>query len=610
MSLQYGRSVPFTLNPVSYRAERNLLFQNEGDGTFSDRGEEFGVANRKGRSLGALWHDFDQDGWLDLYVANDISDNIFFHNRRGRFVDISLAAWVADYRGAMGLAAADWNRDGDDDLFVTHWVAQENALYDSFLSGWKDPTKIPLRFIDVADQRGLGQIALRSVGWGVEFADFDADGWLDLVIANGSTFETEEAPRWLRPQLPFLFWNGRGEHFHDLAPRSDALKKPHAGRGLALADYDNDGAVDILFMNHGEGVQLLRNEMQSGHWVEIVLRGRDPDRPERQLPVMGTALEVRIGKVRLRRTVGGPSYLSQSSRVIHFGLGEATQIEKLSVSWPGRGTDTYTGLDADSIWEVAEGDPVPRRRGPAASLPTRENDRARLVQFWEAQRAAMRAMKVDGDIAAAVPLFRKALAIRPDHEDSLYYLANCLAIQGDHPGARELLEKLIRNNPRSHRGYKQIGIFLADSATTPGEIEAARQAVEKAVAINPEETGALLVLGEIELIRGDLAEAERHLSLACRTNPRATGGFFLRAYIVWKRGEPQETVRLLTLAGETRGEEWKPEGATSEGDVRLRMYKEDTPLSRFWSKWNGSTDPASAFAELDDWLLSRRSPDP
>ncbi len=130
---QQGSFVPFTLNPASYPGGTNLLFHNNGDGTFTEVAAQLKVQNPEGRSLGALWHDFDDDGWLDLYVANDISDNVFYHNIRGKFEDISHPAWVADYRSAMGLAVGDYDRDGDDDLYITHWVAQENALYDNLL---------------------------------------------------------------------------------------------------------------------------------------------------------------------------------------------------------------------------------------------------------------------------------------------------------------------------------------------------------------------------------------------------------------------------------------------------------------------------------------------
>jgi hypothetical protein len=208
--MQEGTAVPYTLNPSSYAPQRNLLFRNDGTGRFTEVARQLGVDNPEGRSLSALWHDLDDDGWLDLYVANDISDNVLYHNVKGRFEDISHPAWVADYRGAMGLTAGDWNRDGDDDLFITHWLAQENALYDSLL---KDTGRFT--FADSADMSGLGQIALPMVGWGTEFVDFDADGWLDLVVANGSTLETDREPKLLVPQNPFLFWNRRGEFFYD-----------------------------------------------------------------------------------------------------------------------------------------------------------------------------------------------------------------------------------------------------------------------------------------------------------------------------------------------------------------------------------------------------------
>jgi hypothetical protein len=383
---QLGTFVPYTLNPASYTPALNLLFRNGGDGTFTEVAQELGVQNPTGRSLGALWHDFDDDGWLDLYVANDISDNVFYRNLHGQFEDISHAAWVADYRSAMGLAAGDYNRDGDDDLFVTHWVAQENALYDNV---WADfnagaaravstptassavsgkvsepvseiadknsgvshsPThpltrspqeqnpelasgpaaaKYPLRFMDIADRRGLGQIALQFVGWGTEFVDFDADGWLDLIVANGNTLESDgPPPKRLKPQESFLFWNGGGEHFYDLAPLSKPLSEPHDSRGLAVSDYDNDGDMDILFVHLDGGVQLLRNDMQTGHWLKARLRSR----LKNGAPLGhgdGAKLIAHIPGAALRRTVSSASYLSQSSHEIHFGLGKAAVVERL-----------------------------------------------------------------------------------------------------------------------------------------------------------------------------------------------------------------------------------------------------------------------------------------
>jgi tetratricopeptide (TPR) repeat protein len=640
-SQQYGYSVPFTLNPASYRPQPNLLFRNEGAGRFTEVAAALGVDDPRGRSLSALWHDFDDDGWPDLYVANDISDNVLYHNRKGKLVDVSHPAWVADYRGAMGLAAADYNRDGDDDLFVSHWIAQENALYDSLLAdrrsppiasspgsahaadpaGGPAPPSSALRFMDLADARGVGYIALQFVGWGAEFADFDADGWVDLAVANGSTFETQEAPKRLRSQEPFLFWNRRGEHFHNLALLDTVLSQPRVGRGLALSDYDGDGDVDILIICRHDGALLLRNEMRRGNWAELRLRSR----PRRAGASPGWADGARVvalaGGAALRRTVSSASYLSQSSRWVHLGLGEADRIERLEVRWPGGEVQVAENLEAGALYDWLEGEPAPRLAGrqtaraapepPVGAAPAVAPGpltRRQVVEFWEKQRAAMNAMKVDGDIPRAVRLFREALAIDPTHEDSRYYLGNCLAASGDLEAALAQFEEMTRLNPQSHRAFKRWGTLRAIFASTPAHLEAAQRSLERALAINPEETGALLVLGEIDLVRGRLDSAEQRLAWACRTNPRAAGGFFLRGYVAWRRGEPALARGLLEKARQALGEEWTPKGATSEGDVERRLHTDMTPLSRFWEEWDGRPDPDSAFRRLDAHLRGLSTP--
>jgi Flp pilus assembly protein TadD len=588
-SMQYGHEVPFTLNPASFTPERNLLFRNLGRGRFEEVAERMGVANPEGRSLSALWHDFDDDGWPDLYVANDISDNVLYRNRAGKFEDLSHPAWVADYRGAMGLAAGDWNRDGDDDLFISHWIAQENALYDSLV---KDLSQ-GLKFMDVADRRGLGQIALQLVGWGAEFADFDADGWLDLAVANGSTFETEGEPRELRPQPSFLFWNQRGEYFHDLAPLNPQLSAPRVSRGLAVSDYDGDSDVDLLIVDRDGPPRLLRNDMPQGHWIELRLK-RDGRRPG---VVEGTRVVATVDGIELRRAVTSASYLSQSSRTVHLGLGSATRAETIEVRWPGGGSDLYRDVAANEIWELTEGDPAPR--GVARSAPATPPTRAQVLEFWNKQRAAMNAMKVDGDPGAAVALFREALALDPEHEDSLYYLGNCLAETGDVEGALAEFETLMRLNPMSHRAHKRWATLRATSARSPADLEAAARALERAVEINKEETGALLVLAEVDVMRGELDSARKRLEWVVRTNPKSGEGWFVLAYLAWKGNDPRRSRDHLERALQARAEAPKPKGGTAEGDVRRRMHADATLFTEFFATWDGSPDPWRAFSGLD-----------
>ncbi len=605
-SEQFGLEVPFTLNPSSYEPERNLLFHNNGHGTFTEVAEKLGVANRNGRSLSALWHDFDGDGWLDLYVANDISENKLYLNKHGRFVDASSAAWVAEYRGSMGLAAGDFDRDGADDLFISHWIAQQYALYQSLLEAQKSAPKQnnpggkananELHFTDVAEVCGIGQVSLQSIGWGTSFVDFDSDGWLDLVVANGSTFETKQRPAKLEPMPSFLFWSQKGEFFHDLAPWNTALSTPHASRGLAVADFNNDGAMDIAIVDHGEGVRLVRNDIPQGNWLEIRLHslvGRN------RQPVGfgdGATVIADVGGVKLRRTVTSASYLSQDTRLVHFGLGKSSRADKVEVRWLDGRVDTYPQLDANTIWNLIEGDPVAHRK-PIGD---------QLVQFWGKQRAAMDALKRENDIAKAAHLFREAVALNPTHEDSRYYLASCLYAQGDTTGALEQLEVLIRTNPQSHRGYQRKGLLLAASSNSTAQLNAAEESVSKALALNPEETGALLLLGEIALLKGDPNTAAQRLELACRTNPRAVGGYFLRGYIAWKSNDAVLARELLRAAKNARGNDWKPKGTVAEGDVRARMYTEGSVLSSSWNEWDGSPDPAVVYATLDS-ALKRRS---
>jgi tetratricopeptide (TPR) repeat protein len=618
VSRQYGSSVPYTLNPASFTPERNLLFRNDGRGGLREVARELGVDNPQGRSLSAVWHDFDDDGWLDLYVANDISDNVFYWNRQGRFQDVSHAAWVADWRGAMGLAVGDWNRDGDDDLFVSHWLAQENALYDSMvkdLGGVEGGrfTAGNLRFADVADQVGLGQIALPMVGWGTEFADFDADGWLDLVVANGSTLQEEADPRRLVPQLPFLFWNRRGEHFHDLAPASPPLAVPHVGRGLAVSDYDTDGDLDLLIVRHGEGVQLLRNDMQAGAWIELVLRSAPARGRTARGFAEGAVVAARVGDLALRRAVGGASYLSQSTHALHLGLGAAARVDGLQVRWPDGGTASYGPLDAGARWQIVQGEEAPRRlERPSAPAAARVEppsaagpaDRERLLAFWAAHRAGMHALKVEGDHAKAAEQFRRALALDARHEDARYYLANCLAAAGDIEGALVQLDELMRLNPQSHRARVRWGRLRASSARSAGDLAAAESALTAAHRINPEETGALLLLGEIALLRGDHSAAGERFEAVRRTNPRAARALFLLGYLAWRRGNDPVAKERLAQARAALGPDWKPQGTTAEGDVHRQAHEDATLLAEAWQGWDGAPEPDRAFAPLARRLAS------
>ena len=358
-SRQYNTLIPASLNPSTYKPLRNLLFLNEGNGTFTEVAAYAGVDNTAGRSLSATWCDFDSDGWLDLYVANDVSDNVLYRNRgNGTFEDVSHSAWVADYRGAMGLAVGDWDGDEDMDLFVAHWIAQENALYNNMFMdfaevGMQDGSS-SLHFTDVADQYGLGQVGLDYVGWGSAFFDFDNDGWLDLMTINGSTFQQEKDPSRLVPMPMLLFWNkGPLEGFFDVGFVSgDVFSQKYVGRGLAIGDYDNDGDPDAFVVVNGGPAMLLRNEGgNANHWLKVRLAGQSGNR-------FGLGSKLRLiadGKISIREVGSGSSYCSQHAVGEElFGLGDIERVESLEVTWPNGAMQRLVDLDVNQTIVISE----------------------------------------------------------------------------------------------------------------------------------------------------------------------------------------------------------------------------------------------------------------
>jgi hypothetical protein len=359
VTLQYEAEVPASINPSSFEAERNLLFHNNGDGTFTEVAAHSGVLGENGRSLSAAWCDFDDDGWPDLYVANDVSDNVLYRNLgNSQFEDISHAAWVADYRGAMGIATGDWDNDNDVDMFVTHWIAQENALYSNLtaqIAGIAtNGASASLKFMDEADRYGLGQIALDYIGWGTSFIDYDNDCKLDLFVVNGSTFQISGEPWLLVPMPGLLFWNrGRHEGFYDVSKVSGRFfHEKYVGRGAAFCDYDKDGDIDVFVVNNVGPAILLRNDGgNQKNWLQVKLVGTTGNR-------QGIGAKVRLFSAagqQVRQVGSQSSYCSQNSLVQHFGLGSDATVDTLEVTWPGGIVDVRSGLAANQMSIIEEG---------------------------------------------------------------------------------------------------------------------------------------------------------------------------------------------------------------------------------------------------------------
>ena len=355
-SLQYGINVPFTLNPASFEPQPNRLYGNNRDGTFTDVTAQAGVADVQGRSLVVTFADFDLDGWPDLYVGNDISLNSLFRNLgNGRFADVSSATGTAEYRGTMGIAVGDFDGDGDLDFFLTHWVAQANALYQNLLNDLGEGHARNLFFADAADMVGVGSISMNEVSWGTAFVDYDNDGLLDLIVTNGNTLEDPANRKLLQTQKPRLFWNRGASGFYDLAPVSgEPLTVSWNGRGLAAADYDNDGDVDFVVTTNRGPALLLRNDSGNRrHWLKLRLRGVKSNRQG-----IGTKVWLTVGTHRLYAEFGtGGSYLSQNFNELHFGLEDHTAIRRLELLWPSGVRQSFENLAADHLLEAVESGP-------------------------------------------------------------------------------------------------------------------------------------------------------------------------------------------------------------------------------------------------------------
>lgn len=355
-SQEYGTNVPFTLNPASFDPVPNRLFHNNRDGTFTDVAERLGVADAQGRSLCASFADFNLDGWPELYVGNDISSNRMFQGiGGGRFKNVSASSWTEENRGTMGIATGDFDGDGDLDMFLTHWIGQGYALYQNLWMEQKRSGK--LHFSDAADLYGCGEIAMGDAGWGTFFFDFDNDGRLDLLAANGSTLEDKADPTRLIPSPPFLFWSKGRNGFYDLArsgAAGEALARAIVGRGAACADFDRDGDLDLILMtNHGRPLLLRNDGGNRHHWLAVHLAGTRSNRSGYGAKVYLTA----AGQRRLREYGAAGSYLSQCAPEAWFGLGNEASAEQIEVLWPSGARDVVAHPPLDRMIRITEGQP-------------------------------------------------------------------------------------------------------------------------------------------------------------------------------------------------------------------------------------------------------------
>jgi len=334
-----------------HTGESDLLFRNRGDGTFEDVSKKAGVDD-PGHYLGmqAIWADYDNDGWPDLYVTNDGGPNYLYRNKHdGTFEDVGPFSGAAlslegQERGSMGVDFGDSDHDGRLDILVTNFAAEGSALY------WNQGDR---GFPDLSWPAGLARSTLPYVGWGAAFFDVDDDGWLDILVANGHVFPQMDNVKASAPyrQPVQLFRNNRNRTFEDVSVLAGLDKLPPASRrGAAFGDVNNDGKVDVLLLNVGQPPTLLINRTQNqNHAVLFHLVGTKSNKA-----AIGARVTVTAGNVvQFSEVRSGSSYCSQNDLRLHFGLGTETTMTA-EVSWPSGKKETYKELAADFIYTILE----------------------------------------------------------------------------------------------------------------------------------------------------------------------------------------------------------------------------------------------------------------
>jgi enediyne biosynthesis protein E4 len=342
--------------PRGLKGAGDLLFHNNGDGTFKDVSKAAGVDDPHGYyGLGTVWSDFNEDGRLDLFVANDSTPNFLYRNDgNGHFTELAFLAGTAvsqdgSEQAGMGVALGDYLHTGRLSLFVTHFSEEYSTLFRN--DGG-------MTFADVSFQAGVATPTIPYVGWGTSFFDFDNDGWPDLFLVNGHVYPQVDTldvgARYREPKL--LFLNQRDGTFRNISKLvGPAIQIPQVSRGAAFGDLFNDGHVDVVVENLDGKPMVLRNVSENhNHWIGFELAGTKSNRLALNARVKAFAGDlVQVDEVR-----SGGSYLSQNDLRIHFGLGSHDRLDRVEILWPTGKSETITNLTADHIYTVKEGEGV------------------------------------------------------------------------------------------------------------------------------------------------------------------------------------------------------------------------------------------------------------
>jgi hypothetical protein len=338
-------------DPRNFDGLPDILYHNNGDGTFTDVSKKAGIANPAGKGLGVAFGDFDNDGWPDIYIANDTVRNFLYRNNGdGTFIDLAYSAGVGydpngNPRAGMGTEFADYDGDGWLDIFVTNFSEELNALF----RNRRDKT-----FEEITEQVGLGSGFL-TLGFGTKLFDYDNDGYIDIYVTNGHVVDNVPLynSRLAYQQKDLLYHNEKGL-FRDVSAESGpAFQIKHVGRGAAIADFDNDGDLDIVVSNCGQTPNLYRNDGGNrNHWIAFKARGRESNS-------FGVGARVKVeagGRAQIKEIYSAGSYLSSSDLRLYFGLGNERRASRVDIFWPSGKKQTLKDVPANQTVLLDESD--------------------------------------------------------------------------------------------------------------------------------------------------------------------------------------------------------------------------------------------------------------
>ena len=346
------KGLPVACGPPGLPGGKNVLYRNMGKGAFEDVSERSGITRATGTyGLGVSTLDFNDDGWVDLYVANDSNPSaLYLNNRDGTFKDVGVSSGCAysqdgKPQAGMGVAAGDYDRNGTIDLFKTNFAGDTSTLYANDGKGLCE---------DRTFAAGIG-LNTRWLGWGVSFVDLDNDGWLDLFLVNGHVYpevgrlKTEAAYK----QRKVVYRNLGNGRFEDVSMRlGEPITTPAAGRGAAFADFDNDGDIDVIVNNMNAPPDVFRLDLSPGaHWTTLKLVGTESNRS-----AIGARIRLFASDgMQVQEVRGGGSYYSQNDLRVHFGLGQTKRIDRVAIRWPNGREEQWKGVAVDRIVTLTEG---------------------------------------------------------------------------------------------------------------------------------------------------------------------------------------------------------------------------------------------------------------